>query len=64
MDEFAFVDLILTKHPKSGETWAHRGWLYRQLHAAEQHASATLNVRQSYPTPAHNPTLVAHTVAL
>ena len=29
--ELAFGALVLTKHPKSAETWAHRGWVLRQL---------------------------------
>jgi hypothetical protein len=32
--ELDFVDLCLSKHPKSGETWAHRGYLVRALGAA------------------------------
>ena len=29
--ELAFCALVLTKHPKSAETWSHRGWLLRML---------------------------------
>lgn len=30
--ELKFLDLLLTKHPKSSETWTHRRWVVRMLY--------------------------------
>lgn len=48
--ELQFVALLLTKHPKSGDAWAHRHWLVRER-------QTRFGVRHSAPWLAHEAAL-------
>lgn len=54
--------LVLTKNPKSAETWSHRGWVLRQVErdlAAAERGARSPATRWSARTMAHRALLVA-----